>query len=156
MIDTAFCIARVGEPVNDADGHYINFIDTKLQTVDAVVEFLHATYDRFATLLSDENADRPDHERVDLAQIGGFGVQLTNRFGGEIEIGLGRHSCLLVRLTPQPTRIYRNPLQSEGRLVFYLDGWHYTEMNATELVPRADCLNRLRSWLENDEFPDPT
>ena len=153
MNQIAFCTARVGEPVETPDGDDVNFIHTALPDTESVFNFLKDTYDRFVTLLADQNAELPEAERIDLSAIGGFGVQLTNRFGGEIEIGLGRQLCLLIRLNPEPTRIYRNPTPHEGTLVFYLDGWHYSEMEASELVAREDCLARLRAWLETNVFP---
>ena len=154
MNQTAFCIARVGEPVETPDGCDVDFVHTELPDTDAVIKLLQDTYARFATQLADQNAERPEDERTDLSTIGGFGVQLTNRFGGEIEIGLGRQLCLLIRLNPEPTRIYRNPTNDEGTLVFYLDGWHHTEMDLSQLVARDDCLACLRTWLETNVFPN--
>ena len=154
MTQTAFCIARVGEPVETPDGCDVEFVHTELPDTDAVINFLQDTYARFATQLADQNAERSENERIDLSTIGGFGVQLTNRFGGKIEIGLGRQLCLLIRLNPEPTRIYRNPTDHEGTLVFYLDGWHHTEMEPSELVASDDCLGCLRAWLETNVFPN--
>ncbi len=93
MNQTAFCIARVGEPIETPDGCDVDFVHTELPDTDAVIKLLQDTYARFATQLADQNAERPEDERIDLSTIGGFGVQLTNRFGGEIEIGLGRNSA---------------------------------------------------------------
>jgi hypothetical protein len=45
-------------------------------------------------------------------------------------------------------------MQLQGTLVYYVDGWHHTEMNIVELVPREDCINSLRNWLETDSLPN--
>lgn len=154
MNHSTFCIARVGEPIETSDGCDVHFVHTELADADAVITFLQSTYDRFATQIADQNAERSDDERIDLSAIGGFGVQLTNRFGGEIEIGLGRKFCLLIQLTPPPTQIYRTRTQHEGTLVFYVDGWHHTEMDISDLVPRDDCISSLRKWLETNVLPN--
>ena len=153
MSETPFCIARVGELVETPGDCDIEFVSTELEDADSVIRFLRGTYDRFATYLADRNAECSEDERIDLSTVGGFGVQLTNRFGDEIEIGLGRRYCLLLRLKPQPTTMYRNPSQYDGFLVFYLDGWHHTEIPMSELITRDECLGHLRSWLEASIFP---
>ncbi|MGN6545327.1 MAG: hypothetical protein ACTHK7_09790 [Aureliella sp.] len=148
-----FCIARVGELVERAGDCDIEFVSTELQDADSVIRFLQNTYDRFATYLADRNAECSEDERIDPLTLGGFGVQLTNRFGDEIEIGLGRRFCVLLRLKPQPTTMYRNPCQGDGFLVFYLDGWHYTEIPMSDLITRDECLSHLQSWLDAGIFP---
>ena len=39
--------------------------------------------------------------------------------------------------------------------VFYLDGWHHTELESDSLVSREACLRASRDWLETDRFPEP-
>ncbi|MBL8814411.1 MAG: hypothetical protein JNL58_00160 [Planctomyces sp.] len=154
MDEAAFCTARVGELIETQEGCNVDFIYTELHDTDSVVRFLEDTHDRFAIQLADQNAERPDDERIGLSEIGGFGVQLTNRFGGRIEIAVGRRFCLLIRLAPPPTRIYRTPTHNEGTLVFFLDGWHHTEMELSELVSRDEYRVLLSTWLELNVLPD--
>jgi hypothetical protein len=154
MTQSVYCIARVGEIIERSEGCEIELVLTELPDVGSVIEFLKGTYDRFATQIADQNAERSDEDRIELSTIGGFGVQLKNRFGSEIEIGLGRKFCLLIRLVPKPTKICRSNVQNDDTLVFFVDGWHHTEMSISELVPRDLCLSYLRDWLDYDTFPD--
>ena len=154
MSHIPFCIARVGEPINDLEQCDVHFVANELPNAEAVIEFLQNTRERFATHIADSNAELPDDERIDLSSIEGFGVQLTNRFGGVIEFGLGRRFSLLIRLAPKPTKIYRKPTDKQGSLVFFIDGWHHTEMEISDLISRHESLIALRYWLESNMLPD--
>lgn len=156
MPSIPFCIARVGHPVETVDGCDVHFVDYELPNTESVFELLRSTHNRFATQIADRNAELRSDERTDLSTIGGFGVQLTNRFGGVIEVAWGSRFSLLIRLAPQPTKTYRGSLDKTGTLIFFLDGWHHTEMDVSDLVSRDDCLLILCNWLETNVLPDTT
>jgi hypothetical protein len=91
MPDTgAYCIAAVGH-----DGEP----KSSLASFDEVLGYLRTTY----SILADEYADA----RVDVAEpepdpIGGFGIWLRNRWGSEVEVGVGRDVWFLMRTEPKP------------------------------------------------------
>jgi len=154
MNETAYCRARIGEPIDGEDGMTVEFVTTELTDWDKVVAFLRSTYDRFATRVADVNARGPRAEARDLSHLGGFGVRLTNRFGGQIEVGVGRKLWVLLNLQPGPQRAHFDQSPQEGMLGFYLDGWHYTDWAIAGLVSRDECLRCVQQWLETGEFPE--
>jgi uncharacterized protein YneR len=104
--------------------------------------------------MADRNAAGLYHEKLDLSQVGGFGVRLFNRFGGEVEVGVGRDLWLLLILKPGSCRICGDQPQQKGMLVFYLDGWHHTEMEKSSLISRDEGLRCLREWLNSGIVPN--
>jgi hypothetical protein len=86
--------------------------------------------------------------------VGGFGVELRNRWGGVVEVGVGRDVWFLFCHHPGPGRYYTDQPPLEGRLVFWLCGWHHTELGRDMLVSRPACLEALRRWLETGDFPE--
>lgn len=138
-----YCIAAVGH-----DGEP----KTQLTTFDEVTSHLRQTY----SLLVNEYADaRINEDPVpESPPVGGFGVWLRNRWGGEIEIGVGRDVWFLVRLKPQPTKIYSDSPELSGRLAFYIAGGHYTDFDSRHLTSREEALRILRRWLDEGTFPD--
>jgi hypothetical protein len=150
----AYCRARIGDPIDAEDGMKVKFMTCELADWDTVVAFLQSTYDRFATRVADANSRRPRVEARDLSRLGGFGVRLMNRFGGQIEVGVGRKLWLLLNLRPGTQRAHSDQSPQEGMLGFYLDGWHYTDWDMAGLVSRDECLRCVQQWLETGEFPE--
>ena len=85
--------------------------------------------------------------------LGGFGIWLRNRWNSELEVGVGLGIWLFIRLKPKPTAIYSDAPKVTGRLVFYLDGGHYTDFDAADLVTKEAAIRALRDWLESNNFP---
>ena len=54
-------------------------------------------------------------------------MQLRNRWGGEVEVGIGRDVWFLMRHHPEPARCYSDRPTVDGALAFWLGGWHHTE-----------------------------
>jgi hypothetical protein len=122
-----------------------------LASFEEVVSFLRETYNWFADLIADRRAEEELPTKVE--PIGGFGVQLINHWGSQVEVGVGRDIWFLCRCRPKPTRGFSDNPQMVGWLVFYLDGWHYTSLDSLSLVPRDACISALKRWLEQNEFP---
>jgi hypothetical protein len=146
-----YCKVRVkwncGEPEDEQVAHP--------RTFDEVVTVLKQVRDRHANEYADlltENLDAARSLRGDV--LGGFGVELTNRWGSIVEIGPGRDVWLLIRHKPAPCLFHTDCPPIEGTRVFYLDGGHHTEMSRHMLVSREECLRVLRDWLETGAFPD--
>jgi hypothetical protein len=142
MPDTGhYCIAAVGQ-----DGEP----KTSLASFDDVLAYLRATYNT----LADEYADaRVDAEEPESDPVGGFGIWLRNRWGSEVEVGVGREAWFLFRLEPKPSICFSDNPPLDGYLVFYLDGGHYTDLASHDLASRAAAVETLRRWLETNEFP---
>jgi hypothetical protein len=96
---------------------------------------------------------RAEDETPAEVPVGGFGVRLHNRWDGKVEVGVGRDVWFLFRHVPKPSQRYSNRPLLDGSLAFWLDGWHYTELESDMLVSQAACLEALRRWLETGEFP---
>ena len=137
----------------------IRGFDPPNQTIDTLVSFdevrshLAGVYDWFIDELVKLRADDPKWEE-ERARLGGFGVQLRNRWGGIIEVGVGRKVWFLHRHEPVPSRTLSDYPEMDGNLVFYLDGWHWTELDRTQLASREACLFALREWLDENRFPE--
>jgi len=142
---TAYCVATV---VLDWDPPREEV--TPLGSFEEVVTHLRTTYNWFADLMADKQAaqDTPDE-----VPVGGFGVELRNRWGGVVEVGVGREVWFLMRLVPKPSKWYSDAPMLDGHLAFWLNGWHHTELDREALVSRTACLEALRQWLETGEFP---
>jgi hypothetical protein len=97
---------------------------------------------------------RAEAENPDETPVGGFGVLLRNRWGGEVEVGVGRDIWFLFRRVPEPGRCYTDRPPLEGYLAFWLGGGHYTQLESDMLVSREAWLEALRRWLESDGFPE--
>ena len=126
---------------------------TALGSFDDVVAHMRATYDWFADQLADL---RGDDETPSKIPVGGFGVELRNRWGSVVEVGVGGDIWFLIRREPKPAYCYSDQPPIDGCLAFWLDGWHYTELGSDELVSRGSCLNAVRRWLEQGAFPEGT
>lgn len=124
-------------------------------TFDEFVALLEQVRDRHSTEHADALAEDPDTARSVVGNVlGGFGVQVTNRWGSVVEVGPGRDVWFLFRHEPSPSRCYSDHPPIEGTRVFYLDGGHHTELGADMLVSRDECLQVIRCWLDKDAFPD--
>jgi hypothetical protein len=86
--------------------------------------------------------------------LGGFGVEVTNRWGSVVEVGPGRDVWFLFRHEPPPSRCHSDRPPIQGTRVFYPDGGRHTELGAHMLVSREECLRALREWLDTGAFPD--
>jgi hypothetical protein len=118
-----------------------------LRSFDEVLAFLNTT----RNALIDEYVDLARESSPD--SLGGFGIWLRNRWNSEVEVGVGHGIWLLIRLKPKPTLIYSDSPTLTGRLVFYLDGGHYTDFEANDLVTKEAAIGVLRGWLESNNFP---
>ena len=146
-----YCTVRVkwngGEPDDEQLARHGTF--------DELVTLLKQVRDRHADEYADALADDPDAARaVDGDVLGGFGVEVTNRWGSVVEVGPGRDVWFLFRHKPPPARCHSDRPTIAGTRVFYLDGGHHTELGADMLVSREECLRALRVWLDSGEFPD--
>jgi hypothetical protein len=148
MTDTAapYCVATVIRPL-DPPREEIK----ELRSFEEVVAHLRATHAWFADFMADLRAE--GEARGDVP-VGGFGVELRNRWGGEVEVGVGRDIWFLFQSRPEPARCYSDRPPLDGYLAFWLDGWHYTELARGMLVSRQACLAALRRWLETGAFPE--
>jgi hypothetical protein len=137
-----YCVATV---IREVDPEQIEDV-VVLHSFDEVVAHLRHTYDWFADVIADYRAAE-DSSATDVP-VGGFGVQLRNCWGGEVEVGVGRAVWFLFQHQPRPSRCVSDSPALGGSLVFYLNGWHYTELERDSLVSRSKCLSVLREWLE--------
>jgi hypothetical protein len=141
-----YCVATV---IKQVDPEQIEEV-TVLHTFDDVVAHLRRTYDWFADVIADIRSENETSEPT--VPIGGFGVQLRNRWGGEVEVGVGRAIWFLFRSEPSPGKCISDNPELSGSLVFYLDGWHYTELERHRLVSKGTCLITLRHWLDSGKM----
>jgi hypothetical protein len=125
-----------------------------LSTFDDLVALLKQVRDRHADEYADALAEVPEAVRSLRSDVlGGFGVEVTNRWGGVVEVGPGRDVWFLFRHEPRPSVGYTDHPPIEGTRVFYLDGGHHTELGRDMLVSREECLRVLREWLNTGAFP---
>lgn len=104
---------------------------------DSLLDFLTGTYDSF----------------TDRYPLCGFGIDLTNGWGKRAMVGVGGDVWAFWGL--EPTKFFTDsPPNAEG-LVFFVDGWHYTECKRNWLVSREQCKRWLRDWLEHNQLPPP-
>ena len=137
-----YCIGAVG---HDGDPKSV------LNTFDDVMSYLRTTRNS----LADEYADRRAESCAEPETLatGGFGVWLRNRWGSELEVGVGLDVRFLIRLIPAPRKWLSDRPTTKTNLVFYLDGGHYTELQSRQLVSRETAVKVLGGWLELNEFP---
>jgi hypothetical protein len=124
-------------------------------TFDDLVVLLKQVRGRHANEYADalsEDRDRAQSANSDV--LGGFGVEITNRWGSVVEVGPGRDVWFLFLHAPGPGRCHSDRPPLVGTRVFYLDGGHHTELGAEMLVSREECLRVLRDWLDTGAFPD--
>lgn len=146
-----YCTIRVKWNGGDPDDEQV----AHPGTFDEVVALLKQVHDRHANEYADALADGTDAARSTAGDVlGGFGVEITNRWGSVVEVGPGRDVWFLFRHKPSPSRCYSDHPRIEGTRVFYLDGGHHTELEADMLVSRDECLRVLRGWLDGGAFPD--
>ena len=127
----------------------------RLESFEALVALLEAVREQFAALDDDWGSEGEGHECEPPEEfLGGFGVQVTNRWGGEVEVAAGRDAWFLFRQEPEPGICFSDRPPIDGARVFYLDGGHHTELEAEMLASREGCLRVLRAWLDKDEFPE--
>jgi hypothetical protein len=144
--ELAYCTAKV----------MINELDEKIDTLASfndVLSYLGAVHDWFIEQVVDRWGN--SHEwGEESPRLGGFGVQLQNRWGGVVEVGVGDKVWFLHRHKPKPSRTFSDHPEEVGYFVFYLDGWHWTELDRTQLASHDACLSALRDWLDDNCFPD--
>ena len=58
MNETAFCIARIGEPLKTPDGVDVDFVSIELPDSDSVIDFLQKNYARFAYAAQINKSDK--------------------------------------------------------------------------------------------------
>ena len=143
VLTNPYCVATV---IREADEEYIEDVTT-LHSFDDVATHLRSTYEWFADVIAESRSDEETSEAA--VPIGGFGVQLRNRWDGLIEVGVGRDIWFLFRHEPKPSRCISDNPPVKGSLVFYLDGWHYTELEQDSLVSKGACMAALRQWLDS-------
>ena len=68
-------------------------------------------------------------------------------------MGVGSKIWFLIRVQPKPSILFSDSPALVGRLVFYLDGGHYTDLGSRELASRDAVIANLARWLESNEFP---
>jgi hypothetical protein len=144
--DIPYCVATVVRDANSPRNEV-----SRLGSFEEVAAHLHSAYVWFADLMADL---RTEDETPHKVPVGGFGVRLQNRWGGEVEVGVGRDIWFLFRHLPEPRRCYSDRPPLDGYLAFWLDGWHYTELGRDMLVSRAACLSVIHQWLESGNFPE--
>ncbi len=145
-----YCTVRVRWNAGEPDDEQV----ARPGTFEEVEALLKEVRDRHANDYADALAE--DAEFLESAQgdaLGGFGVEVTNRWGSVVEVGPGRDVWFLFRHQPKPGLCHSDQPPIEGTRVFYLDGGHHTELGADMLVSREECLRALREWLETGEFP---
>lgn len=141
-----YCTVRVFSD----DGEQVARPDTFEELLALLGSVRDRQMDELAEILAG-NAGLAESVRADV--VGGFGVEVTNRSGGVVEVGAGTDAWFLFRHHPRPGRCYSDRPPITGTRVFYLDGSHHTELDANMLVSRGECLRVLREWLESGEFP---
>jgi hypothetical protein len=144
--DAPYCIAAIvhdGEP------------KTVLSSFDEVLAHLRQAYSAEAHEYADARARASaEPQGPEDPPVGGFGVWLRNRWGSEVEVGVGRDVWFLIQLAPRPMRVCSDHPPVKGRLVFYLAGGHYTDFEGRDLVSADVAKQTLRRWLDSNEFPD--
>lgn len=146
-----YCTVRVkwnaGEPDDEQVAHPGAF--------EEVVALLEQVRDRHANEYADRLAEDAEFEKsVRSDVLGGFGVEISNRWGSLLEVGPGRDVWFLFRHEPPPGQCHSDRPPIQGTRVFYLDGGHHTELDSDMLVSREECLRALREWLDTGMFPD--
>jgi hypothetical protein len=122
---------------------------------DELLIFLKQVRDQHAEEYADWLATLPESERSEYHDtLGGMGVDVTNRWGGVVEVGPGQDVWFLFRSEPPPGRYYSDNPPIQGTRVFYLDGGHHTELTADMLVSQKECLRVLQEWLDTGVFPE--
>ncbi len=136
-----YCVATVVrefEPLTEAI--------TSLGSFEDVVVHLRATHSWFADRMAD---CRSEDDSPDAVPDGGGGVQLRNRWGSMVEVGVGREVWFLFRHAPEPSLCYSDRPPLDGYLAFWLGGWHHTELGRDMLVSRACVLKVSASgWIQ--------
>jgi hypothetical protein len=138
-----YCIAAIGH-----DGEP----KTVLTSFDDVLIHLREAYNAEAREYADARATSA--AEPDDPPVGGFGVWLRNRWGSEVEVGVGRDVWFLIRIQPRPSRVCSDHPPLQGLLVFYLDGGHYTDFEGHDLVSAGVAKQTLRRWLESNAFAE--
>src|SRR5580704_2165632 len=114
--DPEYCVAAIG---HDGDPK------TALRSYDEVLSYLRVTRNALENEYADARVD--SCAEPEPVPIGGFGIWLRNRWGSEVEVGVGRDVWFLFRLAPAPRKCLSDRPPMDGRLVFYLAGGHYSE-----------------------------
>ena len=146
-----YCSVRVKWNGDDPDSEQV----AHAGTFDEVVMLLKQVRDRYADEYAEARVNNAEVARA-LADdvLGGFGVEVTNRWGGVAEVGPGLDVWFLFRHEPQPGLCYSDRPPIDGTRVFYLNGGHHTELEADMLVSQKECMRVLRGWLDTGEFPE--
>lgn len=125
------------------------------ESLEDLVAYLKGVRNRHVTEMADRRAESSDPGPIDPSEaLGGFGVEVTNRWGSVVEVAAGKDAWFLFRHLPAPSRSFSDVPSIEGTRVFYLDGGHHTELTGSELASPEGCLRVLRHWLETNEFPE--
>jgi hypothetical protein len=144
-----YCTIRVKWNFGDPEDEQLDYPET----FDEVVTLLSQVRDRHAVEHADSLAADPAVARSLASDVyGGFGVYVTNRWNGVVEVAPGKEAWFLFCHEPPPRRWYSDCPPIEGHRVFYLDGGHHTELAADALVSRDRCLHVLHDWLETGVF----
>ena len=147
----ACCTVRVKRL--DGEAHTVE--GSRPASFDELIALLKRIRDRhadgYAEMLAAES-DPGDWATRDL--LGGFGVEVENRWGDVAAAGLGRDACFLVRIEPRPMLCYSDHPPIDGARVFYLDGGHISELRLDILASPATFLRVLRHWLDEGVFPE--
>jgi hypothetical protein len=141
-----YCRATV---IKQVDPERIDEV-TVLHSFEEVLDHLQRTYNWFVDIIADMRS-RCESSKFE-PPVGGFGVRLRNRWESEVEIGVGREIWFLIQTVPEPSRCVSDAPELSGPLVFYLAGWHYTELERDMLASKVKCLTALRYWLDMGEL----
>ena len=87
-----------------------------LDCFEGVVEHLRRIYAWFADSIADRRA--MSMTEGPAAPLGGFGVRLRNRWGGEVEVGVGREIWFLFRHEPKPSKCFSDSPEVATRWFF--------------------------------------
>ena len=146
-----YCTIRVKWNAGDPDDEQVAHPGTFEDVVALLKQVRDRHADEYAEALA---ADNELAESVRGHVLGGFGVEVINRWGGIVEVGPGRDVWLLFRHEPRPGLCFSDRPLMVGTRVFYLDGGHHTELGADMLVTREACLRVLQAWLDTGTFPE--
>jgi hypothetical protein len=133
-----YCTVRVKWNGGEPDDEQI----ARPGTFDEVVATLKQVRDRHANEYADSLADDQEAARSVRGDVlGGFGVELTNRWGGVVEVGPGRDVWFFFRHEPPPAMCYTDRPPIDGTRVC-------TWTAVTTLSCTTTCLFRGRNACE--------
>jgi hypothetical protein len=121
---------------------------------EEVSRYLRARYETFADEIAERKANdaRSDLNSRDFLCFG-YCVTLISRWNENLIVGISKDYWFLMIQSPPPTRIIRGELRGEEIAVFFLPGWHWTEFQRADLVPRGNAVEIVKNWLDMGEIP---